>query len=459
MMYDDIAAVSTPPGEGGIAIVRLSGTGVIQAVAECFLPFNPQLPLPARASFSLNLGWIVDREKEKIDEVLVSVMRAPKSYTGEDVVEVNCHGGTLAARKCLEEFLQRGIRLAEPGEFTKRAFLSGRLDLSQAEAVVDIIRAKNEKAMKMAVSNLEGKNSAVIKNIEDRLIRLNAMVEASVDFPEDVGELDYREAGDILLELEEVLNKLIRAGERGEIYREGVNVAICGKPNVGKSSLLNALIRKDKAIVTDIPGTTRDVIEDYINIRGIPVKIMDTAGIRGTEDLVEQIGVEKSIQVIENADLAIFMLDMGTGISQEDMDLYIHLKNKKAIILLNKEDLAHKHIKPEDVEKIFKGFKIITASVIEDRGMDELEDAIENMVLEGKLDSDDLDIMFNMRQKKALLKARSTVQELRESLESVPLDCLGVDVWEALEAVGEISGKTLKEEVIDRIFRDFCIGK
>lgn len=456
---DDIAAISTPPGEGGIAIVRLSGKEVIEKINRIFKPYTSGTDIRKKKGYTLTLGWILDENQEIIDEVLVGIMRAPKSYTGEDVVEINCHGGTLPARRCLQAILGTGVRLAEPGEFTRRAFLNGRLDASQAEAVIDVIRAKTDKGLKLAMKQITGHTSRHIHHLENDLISLNAMVEASLDFPDEVGDLDYAEAEKILTNFLGEIDKILESSERSEVYRDGIGIAICGKPNVGKSSLLNALLKKERAIVTNIPGTTRDVIEDYINVRGIPVKLMDTAGIRMTEDVVERIGVERSRQVIKEADIVVFLLDVGSGITREDMSIYESIANRNVIVLVNKDDLEEKNIREEDLKELFADAEVIRGSVKEDIGLDELEDVIERMALSGKIGADDLEIMINMRQKNALLKAKKHAQEALISLRDVPLDCLGVDIWESLEALGEITGKNLKEEVIDRIFHDFCIGK
>ena len=457
MFEEAIAALATPPGEGGIGIIRLSGHGVIERVGEIFVPFTGK-DLSQRHGFTLNLGWIIDQDGSKIDQVLLGIMKAPHSYTGEDVVEINCHGGSMPVRRCLERCLEVGLRMAEPGEFTKRAFLNGRMELSQAEAVIDIIRAKTDRGLKLAMQQLEG-NLGYIEAIEEKLLHLNAMVEASLDFPEEVGDLDYEDVQTILLQSRAALDQVIAAGVRNEIYRDGVKVAICGKPNVGKSSLLNALLKKDKAIVTDIPGTTRDVVEDYINVRDIPVKIMDTAGIRHTEDLVEQIGVKKSKKVIEEAELLILMLDVGEGIAQEDVDILENIDQARLIVFVNKEDLEKKRISTVELESFFSGVKVIRGSVINDLGLEELEMTMEEMIRSGNLPGDGMDIMINLRQKDALIRSRAQVENALQSLQKVTADCLGVDIWGALETLGEISGKTLKEEVIDRIFHDFCIGK
>lgn len=456
---DDIAAIATPPGEGGIAIVRLSGSGVIEKIGRIFKPYNKGVDVTKKPGYTLTLGWIVDEKGEYIDEVLVSIMRSPKSYTGEDVVEINCHGGVLSARKCLEEVLKNDIRLAEPGEFTRRAFLNGRIDMSQAEAVIEVIRAKSEKALKLALKQLKGENKADFEYLEDELTSINAAVEASIDFPDEVGEPDYGELEDRLYKVKVAVEKFIERAKMGDIYREGISIAIVGKPNVGKSSLLNALLRKEKAIVTDIPGTTRDVIEDYINMDGIPARIMDTAGIRETEDIVEKIGVEKSSQAIKEADLVIFLLDVASGITEEDMRIYQKLDKDKLIVLVNKEDLEEKNISEEELEDLFKGVRVIRGSVKEKTGLEELKNSIKEMVTEGRGIYDGSEIIFNIRQKMALDKAREHIESALQDLGKVPLDCLAVDIRGALESLGEITGKNIKEEVLNRIFRDFCIGK
>ncbi|HPT69795.1 MAG TPA: tRNA uridine-5-carboxymethylaminomethyl(34) synthesis GTPase MnmE, partial [Syntrophomonas sp.] len=415
--------------------------------------------LRERRNFSLNLGWILAADENRIDEVLIGIMRAPHSYTGEDVVEINCHGGGAALRACLQRCLDLGARLAEPGEFTKRAFLNDRLALEQAEAVLEIIRAKTERGLQLAVKQLSGRTGRFIAELEDRLLGLNAMVDASLDFPDEVGDLDQEEARMILMETIGTIDSWLGAARRAEIYRDGIELAIVGKPNVGKSSLLNALSRKEKAIVTDIPGTTRDIVEEFINVRGIPVKLMDTAGIRATEDLVEKIGVEKARELISQADLVVLVLDFEAGIAGEDMEIFQHIPAEKRLVLVNKEDIERKAISEEELADKFSSARVIRASIKEDYGLDELENAIEELLLPGTQKADGLEIMVNMRQKYALLKSRDFAENALQQIGVVSLDCLGVDVWGALESLGEISGRSLKEEVLDRIFHDFCIGK
>jgi tRNA modification GTPase len=458
-VQDDIAAISTPPGEGGIAIVRLSGSNVIEKADRMFKPYRQGVQLRQRPTYTMTLGWIIDQEGQPVDEVLVSLMRTPHSYTGEDVVEINCHGGTLPARRVLERVMQEDIRLAEPGEFTRRAFLNGRLDASQAEAVIDVIRAKTDKAMEIAMRRLQGSTSRLVSQLEDELIQINALVEASLDFPDEVGDPDYDELQERLEQVVHQLDHMLEAGRRADVYHAGITVAIVGKPNVGKSSLLNALLKKERAIVTNIPGTTRDVIEEWLNIRGIPVRILDTAGIRVTEDTVERIGVERSQEVIKQADLIIFLLDVTSGITAEDQFIYESIPPGKLIVLVNKEDLEDKRVTKEDLGRIFGDIPVIRGSVKEEIGLEELESLIEQLVLAGGLNSDDLEMVVNLRQKQSLAEARQHVQEVLSSLNMTTLDCLGVDLRGALDSLGEVTGKNLKEEVLDRIFHDFCIGK
>ncbi len=460
MRDDVIGAISTPPGEGGIAIVRISGEGCIEKVSQIFQARVSGKDIQVQRPFSLTLGWLKDEKNEILDEVLVAKMNAPRSYTGEEMVEINCHGGSITARRCLQRVLSTGVRLADPGEFTRRAFMNGKMDAAQAEAVIDIIRAKTDRGLKLAMKQLEGKNSEYVKQLEDCLIEANMLLEANLDFSEDVGELDYDQLRRLLINTRDGIDNMIRAGELGNIYKDGISVAICGKPNVGKSSLLNALLRKERAIVTDIPGTTRDLIEEYININGIPVKLIDTAGIRETSDIVEQIGISKAQQAVKEAELVVFLLDIEAGMTEEDKAIYDYIENKeRVIVLVNKDDLMEKNISEEEIEQNFTELRVIRASIKEEIGIQELEDIIEEMVGVGLIDSDNLEFTVSLRQKETLLAGREYIQEAIEAMEEVPLDCLGVDIQNGLARLGEITGRNLKEESIDRIFREFCIGK
>ncbi len=458
MFDDDIAAISTPPGEGGIAIVRLSGPEVIFKTASIFKPYSKDKDLVMQPGYTMQLGWLLDSAGGIIDEVLVSIMKAPHSYTGEDVIEINCHGGTLPARRCLQAVLGQGIRLAEPGEFTRRAFLNGRIDVNQAEAVIEIIRAKSDKALELAVKQLHGHNSRQIMNLQEQLLAVIAQVQASIDFPDEVGDLDDEEFVKQLQEIQDHIDAILLAAERAEVYRQGFNIAIIGKPNVGKSSLLNALLKKNRAIVTDIPGTTRDVIEEYLTIDGIPVKLVDTAGIRFTEDTVEKLGVKRSEEVLDSADLVIWMLDFASGITEEDMNIFHKVAEKERIVLVNKEDLEA-NISEKDLQQLFPDDIIIKASIKEETGLDDLTECIAESAVSGEIGRGQLEIMLNIRQRNAFLKAQSHIKEAIRTAGVVTLDCLAVDLSIALEALGELTGKNSKEEVMDRIFSDFCIGK
>ncbi len=458
MFDDDIAAISTPPGEGGIAIVRLSGPEVIFKTASMFKPYSKDKDLAMQPGYTMQLGWLLDSERKIIDEVLISIMKAPHSYTGEDVIEINCHGGTLPARRCLQAVLGQDIRLAEPGEFTRRAFLNGRIDVNQAEAVIEIIRAKSDTALELAVKQLHGHNSRQIMALEEQLLAVIAQVQASIDFPDEVGDLDDEEFIRQLQEIQKHIDAILLAAERAEVYRQGFNIAIIGKPNVGKSSLLNALLKKNRAIVTDIPGTTRDIIEEYLAIDGIPVKLVDTAGIRFTEDTVEKLGVKRSEEVLDSADLVIWMLDFASGITEEDMNIFHKVAEKERIVLVNKEDLEA-NISEKDLQQLFPDDIIIKASIKEETGLDDLTDCIAEIAVSGEIGRGQLEIMLNIRQRNAFLKAQSHIKEAIKTAGLVTLDCLAVDLSIALEALGEITGKNSKEEVMDRIFSDFCIGK
>jgi len=455
---DDIAAISTPPGEGGIAIVRLSGSEVISKIALIFKPYRKEKVIVEQPGYTMHLGWLLDNKGDIIDEVLISIMKAPHSYTGEDVVEINCHGGILPARQCLQAVLEHNIRLAEPGEFTRRAFLNGRLDVNQAEAVIEIIRSKSEKALKLAIKQLYGHNRQQIMNVEDQLLSVISLIQASIDFPDEVGEVDDFEMVNRLDELEKTIENILLAAQRAEVYRQGINIAIIGKPNVGKSSLLNALLKKNRAIVTDIPGTTRDIIEEYLILEGIPIKLIDTAGIRYTDDIVERLGVEKTEEVLQSAELVIWILDFASGITEEDMAIFNRINGKKRIVLINKEDLES-NITEAELQKLFHDDIIIKASVKEETGLNDLTKCIVEMAVSGEVGMEQLEIMLSLRQKNLFLKALNHIKEARKSVELIPLDCLAVELSIASEAIGELTGKNIKEEVLDRIFHDFCIGK
>jgi tRNA modification GTPase len=461
-MYSDdtIAAVSTAPGEGGIGIVRISGQDSLNILNRVFISKSKKNTMEF-SSYTLRYGHIIDHDDNSIiDEVLVSYMKSPNTYTREDVVEINCHGGTIPVRRTLELVLKQGARLAEPGEFTKRAFLNGRLDLAQAEAVIDMIRSKTEMSMEAALKQLEGKLSKRLGSIKDKLVDIMSHIEASIDFPEeDVEDVLY---DSLLVDCSEIVNfldDLIKSSDTGKILREGLNTIIIGKPNVGKSSLLNALIEENRAIVTDIPGTTRDIIEEHLNIEGIPVNIIDTAGIRKTEDIIEKIGVEKTREYVERADLVIFVLDSSEAVSLEDIEIFRLIKDMKCIMIINKVDLPKK-LDMKDIETYVPGKRTIEVSVKENYGIELIKDEIVNIVYSGEVKSSSEVLVTNIRHKDLLMKSRISMTNAIKTIKmGLPLDLVSIDIRQALEYIGEITGETVQEDIISRIFTQFCIGK
>lgn len=455
--FDTICAVSTAIGEGGISIIRVSGDKALAIVDKIFEGKSKE-PLKDMKSYTLRYGYIIDNENNHVDEVIISYMKGPKSYTAEDTIEINCHGGIVAVNKVLEITIKAGARLAEPGEFTKRAFLNGRIDLSQAEAVIDIIRSKTELSMKSAMLQAGGKLSELIGTLRNRLITLIAHIEATVDYPED--DLEEVTSSNASIELKEIIKDIQRAAlsaEQGKILREGISTVIVGKPNVGKSSLLNSLLMENRAIVTDIPGTTRDIIEEYINIEGIPIKIVDTAGIRDTEDIVEKIGVQKSREKIEEADLIILVLDSSSTFTFEDMEIINYIKGRKCIVLLNKTDLDEK-IDKTVLEGIGTDF-IINTSIISGKGVNELKDAIVKMFFNGEINSNEL-LITNLRHKEALINAKNNcIQALKALEDTSAIDLASIDIRNAWYNLGEVTGDTMEEDIIDKIFAQFCLGK
>ncbi|MDT8719511.1 tRNA uridine-5-carboxymethylaminomethyl(34) synthesis GTPase MnmE [Clostridium sp. 19966] len=456
--FDTIAAVATGIGEGGISIIRVSGDKALKIVSSVFIGKGGR-SLEDIKSYTMRYGYIIDKENnEKLDEVIVSYMKGPKSFTAEDVIEVNCHGGLVATNRILEEIVRSGARIAEPGEFTKRAFLNGRIDLSQAEAVIDIIRAKTEISMKSAVMQAQGRISQEINKIRNKLLGVIAHIEATVDFPEDdLEEITGQKVKIDIKEIKQYIDEIIATANEGKIIREGINVVIVGKPNVGKSSLLNALIMENKAIVTDVPGTTRDVIEEYISIGGIPLKIIDTAGIRDTEDTVEKIGVEKSKEKMEEADLIIFMLDNSRELDDEDKSIIKKIKDKKYIVLLNKVDLETK-LDFNQLKDLNKD-NIIEISALKGMGIDNIKNIIKKMFFNGEIRPSEV-LVTNSRHKEALIRASEKCDAALKTLEGgLPIDLASIDVRSAWENLGQITGDTLEEDLLDKIFSEFCIGK
>lgn len=457
-MSDTIAAISTAVGESGIGIVRLSGKKSIQIASEVFKGAKIE-DIKDVENRKLTYGHIVNDEMI-IDEVLIAFMKEPYTYTRENMVEIYCHGGIIPVRKTLELLLNNGARLAEPGEFTKRAYLNGRLDLSQAEAVIDIIKSKTDKSFQVSLNQLEGSLSHKIKDIRNLLLSMIAHVEVSIDFPdEDIESVTFSELEKDALEVKEKISSLLSTADRGKILRDGLNTVILGKPNVGKSSLLNAILRENRAIVTDIPGTTRDIIEEFINIDGIPLRIMDTAGIRETSDIVEKLGVDKAKGTIEAADLIIAIFDVSRELSKEDHQIIDLIKDKKTIVLLNKTDLPNQY--SEDYfKKYVENSEIIIASITTGVGLEQLENSIRNMFYAGEVEINSDIVITNIRHKHQLEKAQDNILSVIEDIKAlVPLDCLEVDLKNCWENLGEITGDTIGEDILDKIFAEFCLGK
>lgn len=458
MQNDTIAAISTPVGEGAIAIVRLSGAEAVEIAAKLF----DGKKLTDVPSHTIHYGKLIDPETGEVaEEVMVSVMKAPKTFTREDVVEINCHGGLVSVNRVLELALQEGARLAEPGEFTKRAFLNGRIDLSQAEAVMDLIRAKTDRAMNVALNQMEGRLSRLIQKLRQELLETVAHVEVNIDYPEydDVEEMSHNMMIEKTQYVYEEIEKLLEMAKQGKILREGLATAIIGRPNVGKSSLMNALVHENKAIVTEIAGTTRDIIEEYVNVRGVPLKLVDTAGIRETEDIVERIGVERSRQVLKQSDLILLVLNYGEALSDEDRNLFEAVAGLDVIVIVNKTDLFQQ-IDLEEVRQLAGDRPVITTALIEEKGIDELELAIKDTFFAGEIDGGDLSYISNVRHIQLLKQALSSLREAMNGIEmQMPMDIVQIDVTRTWELLGEIIGDTVHESLIDQLFSQFCLGK
>ena len=455
--FDTIAAISTAIGEGGIAIIRISGEKAKEIANNIFEAKNKK-PILDMKSYTMKYGYIIDENKNHIDEVIISYMKGPRSFTAEDTIEINCHGGVVATNKVLETVIRQGARLAEPGEFTKRAFLNGRIDLSQAEAVIDIITSKTELSMKSALMQSEGVISKEIRALRDKIISIIAHIEATVDYPEDdLEEVTADEAIKDLQNINEEIKRLIDTSEEGKILREGLSTVIVGKPNVGKSSLLNALTKENRAIVTDVPGTTRDVIEEYISVAGVPIKVIDTAGIRETEDIVEKIGVEKSREKISDADLVILMLDSNSGLSEEDKEIINHVRDKKYMVLLNKSDLDN-NLTEEDLN-FLECDNVFKISAKTGSGIDAVKSKIRDLFFKGEITTNNV-IVTNNRHKEALFRAYDSINSAIEALKNTfAIDLASIDIRNAWTFLGEITGDSLEENIIDKIFKDFCLGK
>ncbi len=451
---DTIAAISTATGNGGIGIVRLSGSDALSVADKVFVSHKGKI-LSNQKSHTIHFGNIICDGKI-IDEVLVSIMKAPNTYTREDVVEINTHGGYRAVTAVLNAVIKNGARMAEPGEFTKRAFLNGRIDLTQAEAVIDIINAKTDASREAAMLRLEGRLSKQIHQIREDILMMLAHIEAGIDYPEHDDEtMTYNMVAENTKKALTAVEKLIKSADTGKIYKEGIKTVILGRPNVGKSSLLNAMLEEDRAIVTDIPGTTRDSLEEMLNVNGIPLNIIDTAGIRTTDDIIEQIGVEKSKSLAEQADLILLMFDGSRKLSDEDIELVELVKNKKTITLVNKLDLEQKI----DL-KVIEHLEPINISVKSDMGINDIYEKIREMFAFGDININNEVLISGERNKESLIKAHIYLKNVMETVENrMPEDFISMDLTEAYSALGEITGEALEEDIIDKIFSEFCLGK
>jgi tRNA modification GTPase len=459
MLDDTIVALATPLGESGVAVVRLSGAQALVYAGRLFKPQKAQ-DMAKKAGHTLTLGWLTDETGAVIDQILLAVMRAPHSYTGEDVAEFHCHGGMYAVRACIRLCLQQGARLAEAGEFTQRAFLHDKVDLTQAEAIIDIIQARSERGLKIAADQLQGRLRQQVEALEDRLTELGALLIASLDFPEDVGDFDQDYAQQSLRCMQLQTEALLQAAARNAIYRDGVKMVICGKPNVGKSSLLNYLADREKAIITDIPGTTRDIVEADIYIQGVPVNLLDTAGLRATDDLVERLGMEKTRAALETADVILFMADGAGGVTPEDEQAFAAVAPyaERALLLINKADVMTVDLADAEMSFALPLRERSLISVKTGQGLAELL-ALLAVKLTGSAAPDNLGVAINLRQQQALERYRDKIVQLLTLLPDAELDCLAVDLQEAADILGELSGKNLAEDSIERIFREFCVGK
>ena len=459
MDFDTITSISTPMGEGAIGIVRLSGP---QAIEIGDILYKGKKKLSEVETHTINYGHIIDPETdETVEEVMVSVLRAPKTFTREDIIEINCHGGILTINRILELTMTYGARMAEPGEYTKRAFLNGRIDLSQAEAVMDFIRSKTDRASKVAMNQIEGRLSDLIKKQRQSILEILAQVEVNIDYPEydDVEDATT----DFLLEqskrIKEEINRLLETGAQGKIMREGLSTVIVGRPNVGKSSMLNNLIQDNKAIVTEVAGTTRDVLEEYVNVRGVPLRLVDTAGIRDTEDIVEKIGVERSRKALSEADLILFVLNNNEPLTEDDQTLFEVIKNDDVIVIINKTDLEQR-LDVSELREMIGDMPLIQTSMLKQEGIDELEIQIKDLFFGGEVQNQDMTYVSNSRHISLLKQARQSIQDAIDAAESgIPMDMVQIDLTRTWEILGEIIGESASDELIDQLFSQFCLGK
>ncbi|MCI2894527.1 tRNA uridine-5-carboxymethylaminomethyl(34) synthesis GTPase MnmE [Staphylococcus hominis] len=459
MDFDTITSISTPMGEGAIGIVRLSGPEAVEIGDKLYKGKKKLKDVP---SHTINYGHIIDPETDEVvEEVMISVLRAPKTFTREDIIEINCHGGILTINRILELTMTHGARMAEPGEYTKRAFLNGRIDLSQAEAVMDFIRSKTDRASKVAMNQIEGRLSDLIKRQRQSILEILAQVEVNIDYPE-YDDVEDATTEFLLAQSKKIKNEidqLLETGTQGKIMREGLSTVIFGKPNVGKSSMLNNLIQDNKAIVTEVAGTTRDVLEEYVNVRGVPLRLVDTAGIRDTEDIVEKIGVERSRKALSEADLILFVLNNNEPLTDEDRTLYEVIKNEDAIVIVNKTDLERR-LDIEEVKTMIGNTPLIQTSMLKQEGIDELELQIRDLFFGGEVQNQDMTYVSNSRHISLLKQARQTIQDAIDAAEAgIPMDMVQIDLTRTWEILGEIIGESASDELINQLFSQFCLGK